>query len=254
MAGSRPGAAAMIDHARILVTGGSGLLGGKLHELLPTAQFPSSAEFDVSNPQGMREWARAHPFEVLVHAAAFTSPPRIDADPLKAVDVNIVGTANVVRLCAEHGARLVYLCTDYVFRGDQGRYVEDDPVLPVNKYAWSKLGGECAVRLYDRSLVVRTTFGPDVFPYPKAFSDQWTSREGVSTLARKLVPLIEHEVLGVIHVGGPRRTVLDYARGLDLSKAIEPLSIHDVSFSVPVDTSLDCSRYDRVVAELERDS
>ena len=35
---------------------------------------------------------------------------------------------------------------------------------PVNKYAWSKLGGECAVRLYDKALIIRTSFGPDEFP------------------------------------------------------------------------------------------
>ena len=48
----------------------------------------------------------------------------------------------------------------------------------------------------------------------------------------------------MIHLGGPRRTVFDYARSLDPQKAIQPLSIHDVSFRVPVDTSLNCERYD----------
>ena len=84
-------------------------------------------------------------------------------------------------------ARLVQISTDYVFNGEKGNYREDDPVFPVNKYAWSKLGGECAVLIYDNSLVVRTSFGPSQFPFEKAFADQWTSRESVGAIAGKIV-------------------------------------------------------------------
>ncbi len=234
----------MIDQRKILVTGGSGLLGGELRKRIPQAAFPASAEFDVANYAQMEAYLRRGDFRLLLHAAAFTSPPKIDKDPLRALDVNVLGTGNVVKLCLAHNLHLVYVSTDYVFRGDQGNYREDDPVAPVNKYAWSKLGGECAVRLYENSLIVRTTFGPNVFPYEKAFVDQWTSRESVAAIAAKLVKLLTGEVRGVIHLGGPRRTVFDYARSLDPQKAIQPLSIHDVSFRVPVDTSLNCERYD----------
>ena len=139
--------------------------------------------------------------------------------------------------------KLVYISTDYVFRGNRGNYSEDDAVHPVNRYAWSKLGGECAARLYDRALIVRTSFGPNVFPYEKAFADQWTSRESVAQFAQKLVRLLDRDITGVVHVGGPRRTVYEYARSLDPSKEIQELSVHDVNFSVPVDTSLNCQRY-----------
>jgi len=154
-----------------------------------------------------------------------------------------VGTSNVVKLCMEMGARLIYICTDYVFRGDKGLYTEDDPVYPVNKYAWSKLGGECAARMYDKSLIVRTTFGPNVFPYPKAFVDQWTSRQSVAVIARKILRLAESDRTGVVHVGGPRRTVHEYAMSLDPTREIGRLSVNDVNFKVPVDTSLNCDRY-----------
>jgi len=40
---------------------------------------------------------------------------------------------------------------DYVFRGDRGNYQEEDSLYFVNKYVRSKLGGECAVRMYDKS-------------------------------------------------------------------------------------------------------
>lgn len=234
---------------RLLVTGGSGLLGGELRRRLPDADYPSHSQFDVTDLDGMRAYVRANPPQAIVHAAAFTSPPRAEKEPGTAIEVNVIGTANVARLAIELGAYLVYVSTDYVFRGDRGRYKEEDSVHPVNKYAWSKLGGECAVRLYDRSLTVRTTFGPTVFQYPKAFSDQWTSRQSVVDIADKLIALIERGATGVVHVGGPRRTVHEYARSLDSQREIGELSIEDVDFPVPRDTSLDCSRFEILTAD-----
>ena len=238
-----------MDSSKILFTGGSGLLGSEFRKILPDIDYPSSSVFNVTNYAQMKSYIESKGFELIVHAAAFTSPPQIDKDPGKAVDVNIIGTCNVVKLCMEFDVRLIYICTDYVFRGDRGNYKEDDAVYPVNKYAWSKLGGECAVRLYDKSLIIRTTFGPNFFPYEKAFIDQWTSRESVSVIALKISKLIDKDITGVLHVGGGRRTVFEFAKSLDETRDIKELSIGDVNFVVPVDTSLDCDRYSEVVKD-----
>jgi dTDP-4-dehydrorhamnose reductase len=241
-----------LNRSTTLVTGGSGLLGRALGLLLPDALLPSSSAFDVRDPAGMARWCDGREIAVVLHAAAFTSPPKVDQDPARALETNIVGTAHVAALCLTAGARLVYVSTDYVFKGDRGSYAEEDPVYPVNRYAWSKLGGECAVRLIPNHLIIRTSFGPDVFPYPKAFVDQWTSRQSVTDTALQIVRLVETGATGTVHVGGPRRTVMEYARSLDESKAIEPLSIADVTFVAPVDTSLDTSRYHSLVGAGER--
>jgi len=239
----------MIDKSHIIFTGGSGLLGSEFKKILPDIDYPSSGDFNVTNYEQMRQYVRSNGCNLIIHAAAFTSPPLIDKDPLKALEVNIVGTSNVVKLCMEFEARLIYISTDYVFRGDKGNYKEDDPVYPANRYAWSKLGGECAVRMYDKSLIVRTTFGPNVFAYERAFVDQWTSRESVAVIAKKISRLIDKEIAGVIHVGGERKTVFEYAKGLNETRDIGELSINDVAFEVPVDTSLNCDRYDELMLE-----
>ncbi|MCK4787028.1 MAG: NAD(P)-dependent oxidoreductase, partial [Desulfobacteraceae bacterium] len=220
-----------MDKSKIIFTGGSGLLGSEFRKILPDIKYPSSKEFDVTKFDQMNEYARSSGCELVIHAAAFTSPPLIEKNPLKAIEVNIIGTSNVVRLCIEFDARLIYISTDYVFKGDKGNYKETAPVLPVNKYAWSKLGGECAVRMYDKSLIVRTSFGPNVFPYDKAFVDQWTSRESVLVIAEKISKLIEKDITGVIHVGSKRKTVFEYAKSLDKTRDIGKLSINDVPFS-----------------------
>jgi dTDP-4-dehydrorhamnose reductase len=230
-----------MNPAKVLFTGGSGLLGGEIRLRLPRAQYPTSAVFDVTDYQKMSGYLDDNPIEMIIHAAAFTSPPRCDKEPLAALQTNVVGTANVVRLCLERGIRLVYISTDY-------DYTEDDPVLPVNTYAWTKLGGECAVRLLKDALIIRTSFGPNHFPYPKAFIDQWTSRVSVREVADKIVTLLATDATGVVHVGGPRRTVYEYAKSLDPQNEVGALSVDAVSFRVPRDTSLNSSRYDRLIA------
>lgn len=241
----------MIQQKEILFTGGSGLLGRKIKEILPDGNYPSSQEFNLLNYEQMNKYVESNPCKLLFHAAAFTSPPLIDKNPLKALEINIVGTANIVKLCMKYGMKLIYISTDYVFKGDKGNYKEDDPVHPVNKYAWSKLGGECAVRMYDNSLIIRTSFGPDAFPYEKAFVDQWTSRVSVSAMARKIVKLLDKDITGVIHVGGKRKTVFMYAKELDEERDIKELSRKEVTFVVPEDTSLNCEKYNRIIEKID---
>lgn len=233
----------MLEQSKLIMTGGSGLLGTEIKKSLPQINFPSSEDFNVTNYEQMESYIKLGDYNMLLHAAAFTSPPKVDRDPLKVIEVNIIGTATVVKLCMKYDLKLVYVSTDYVFKGDKGNYREDDPVYPINKYAWSKLGGECAVRMYDNSLIVRTTFGPNVFPYEKAFIDQWTSRESVSVIAKKIISLLDKDIKGVIHVGGKRKTVYEYAKSLDESRDIKQLSVNEVSFKVPIDTSLNCEKY-----------
>lgn len=238
-----------LDQTRLLFTGGSGLLGRAFRRLVPEGMYPSSSEFDVTNAAQIGDWTRQRDIDVIVHAAAFTSPPKIDREPARALEANIIGTANIVRLAMSLNARLVYISTDYVFRGDRGQYHEDDELYPVNRYAWSKLGGECAVRLYENALIIRTSFGPDEFPYPKAFTDQWTSRQSVTATARDILRAVRSGLTGVIHVGGARQSVFDYAKSLDGTRDIGGLSIKDAGFAVPVDTSLDTARFRREVGE-----
>lgn len=239
----------MIKSNTILFTGGSGLLGKEVKKILPDALYPEHSEFDITDSEMMEKYAGGKEINLLLHAAAFTSPPKINENPELAIKVNIIGTANIVKFCMQRNIKLLYISTDYVFSGDSGNYRETDPVLPSNKYAWSKLGGECAVQQYDKSLIVRTSFSANEFPYPKAFIDQWTSRITVSELAEKLVQLIDIEETGILHIGGLRRTVYEYAKSISPDKEIGELSLNDVSFTAPKDTSLNTERYKCVITK-----
>ena len=73
---------------------------------------------------------------------ALTRPMVLHTEnPDLSISTNIIGTSNVVLACMESNVKLVYISTDYVYPGTDGNYKEEDPLLPVNLYAWSKLGG-----------------------------------------------------------------------------------------------------------------
>jgi hypothetical protein len=103
--------------------------------------------------------------------------------------------------------------------------------------------------MYDNSLIIRTSFGDTVFPYDRAFVDQWTSRLRVDVLAKKLLKLLESDLTGTLHIGGKRQTVMDYAKSVSPDKPIGTLSLKDVTFVAPRDTSLNTSRYDSQFGE-----
>ena len=226
---------------KILLSGGSGLLGKALQKIDASIIAPPHSELDVRNKESIDACIEKYKPDIFLHAAAFTSPPRCDESPVEALQTNIIGTGNVVLSTTEKKVRLVYISTDYVFKGDKGNYAEDDEVFPQNLYAWTKLGGECAVRTHKNSLIIRTSFSPDIFPYDAAFIDQYTSRDSVSVIARLIYTLIQADVVEpVVHVGTERKTVKELALALGKSDVTD-LRRSEVSFATPEDTSLDIS-------------
>jgi dTDP-4-dehydrorhamnose reductase len=226
-----------------LFTGGSGLLGQDIQYYFPDDLFPTSKDFDVSDLNGMESFLyKCEHIDTIVHMAAETNTREIENKnhfKARAIKTNIVGTANLVQLCMDRNLKLIYISTDYVFDGVKGNYKEHDDLNPVNQYAWSKLGGEASVRMYDNSLIVRLSFCEDRFPYPKAFVDQISTRMPVSEAGNKLQKLIKESPTGIRHLAGKRQTIYELARKTTPNKKIDPMSIEDLGdYKVPKDTSL----------------
>jgi dTDP-4-dehydrorhamnose reductase len=89
----------------------------------------------------------AAPTLVVLNAAAWTDVDGAETDPAGASAANEHGPARLAAACAELGATLVHVSTDYVFAGTHDRpYEVDDPTDPKTVYGVSKLAGERAVR------------------------------------------------------------------------------------------------------------
>lgn len=225
---------------RALLTGGTGTLGTELKKLSgDDIEFysPSSSECNILNQEQIKNCFKQKYFDLVVHSAAATNVTEIEKSPLNALETNIVGTINLVRECIRHNKKMVFISTDYVFDGEKGNYSIHDSINPISKYAKTKASAELAVRTYDNSLVIRTSFYGHDFPYEKAFVDQWTSKDYIDIIAPKIKEVLHTDITGVIHIGSKKRSVYEIAK--QRKSNVEPVSRSSVNFEVPYDTSFE---------------
>ncbi len=150
---------------RWLVTGSKGMLGTDLLDVLATRRPDDTVEgldlpdLDITDPDGVE--AALPGVDVVVSCAAWTDVDGAEAHEAQAFTVNAVGAATLARACADTGAGLLHISTDYVFAGDATEpYPEDAPMAPRSAYGRTKAAGEWAVRTYlpDRSWILRTAW------------------------------------------------------------------------------------------------
>jgi dTDP-4-dehydrorhamnose reductase len=137
-----------VSPPRLLVTGGSGHLGGEVVRRAREAGWeavgasyrtPGQVRLDVRDAAAVEALVRAVAPEYVVHTAYLQDGPEAWA-------TNVDGSANVAAAARAHGARLIHLSTDLVFDGRRGRpYTEDDVVHPLLEYGRSKAAAEWAV-------------------------------------------------------------------------------------------------------------
>lgn len=228
---------------QILITGGSGKLGIALSKILTNSHIGTRENFNFTDMEMMKSFLNHHPeINTIIHCGALVSPPKVNEQVALAIQTNIIGTSLLSMLCHERKIRLIYISTDYVFSGENGNYSEADGLLPQNKYAWSKLGGESAVHMLENFVIIRMSFGPDIFPYKAAFVDQFTSRESATVIAEKIKKIAISNFTGVIHVGGTRKSVYEYAKSIG-AENVDKISIKEMNVKMPVDTSLNTNLY-----------
>jgi dTDP-4-dehydrorhamnose reductase len=218
-----------VPEVKILITGSRGQLGSDLMKYLD-ADFEvlgvDIKEMDVTDPAEVSETFDNFRPDIVLHAAAYTDVDGAETYRKLASEVNVEGTANIARGCKEHGARMIYYSTDYVFDGRKDKpYVESDVPSPVNEYGRSKLEGEKRVaEILDDYAVMRTAWlygaygknfvraiirqgwqqirakhaGQIVIPV-KVVDDQKGNPTWTMEIARQTRVIIENNLKGVIH-------------------------------------------------------
>jgi len=145
---------------RVLITGAGGQLGSDLSEQLgdrAEVRAFSHAELDVADHEAVAAAVRELGGGVVFNCAAFHNVDLCETEEEQALAINVVAVKRMAEACAEHGAKLVHLSTNYVFDGRrEDPYGEDDTPSPRSVYALSKLAGEHAALAYaPGALVVR---------------------------------------------------------------------------------------------------
>ena len=203
----------MISKNKIVVTGGSGRFAQSLRNIKSKYKFsyPEKKSLDITSLKSIKKFLNREKPTSVLHLAGLSRPMSLhDKNISKSINLNIVGTANLVRVCSEYNIKLIYFSTSYVYPGKKGNYSESDSLLPWNNYAWSKLGGECAVQMYKNSLILRVCMTEKPFVHKKAFANVKLNFIFHEDLVKILIKLLNKR--GVINVGGNAKTVYNFAK------------------------------------------
>lgn len=141
----------MMPPAPILVTGGSGQVGGALASLARRRGFavaaPGRTEFDLLDPSVMRSFVEGGAWTAIVNCAAYTAVDRAESEPEIARAINADAPALLAELAAARNIPFIQVSTDYVFDGsNDAPYAETDTIAPLGVYGATKAAGEAAVR------------------------------------------------------------------------------------------------------------
>lgn len=219
--------------AKVLVTGHTGMLGQALiselmnstsHQVVGLSRGESMGlegrltqiRMDLCQPKEVAALLRRVRPDIIIHAAALTNIAQCESNIRAAHVLHVEATKAIASATS---ARVIYVSTDSVFGCNAGDYTEDDPVFPLNYYAFSKYQGELAVLGGSESnLVVRTNLYGFRRPLSSSLAEwavkTWASGEPVNgfrnvvfnplyagQLAKALVQLTISQYSGILHVG-----------------------------------------------------
>ncbi len=203
----------MSNYKKILFTGASGRFGQVFKKIYNSKKYlyPSRKEFNITNYKSSLKYIKKNKPDLIIHCAALSRPMSIhNTNIIDSIETNIIGTSNLVKACSIQKIKLIYFSTSYVYPGLKGNYKETESIQPINNYAWSKLGGECAVQLYKNSLILRICMTEKPFVHKYAFKNFMTNFIFHEEVAKFLPKLFKYK--GIINVGGPIKNVYDFAK------------------------------------------
>ena len=156
---------------RVLITGGTGLLGqallataGEGHQitLLHRRDYrvrTKGAEqwvLDIVNQNKLIDFMSTHNFDVVIHAAGLANVDYVESHSEEGWQSNVVGTQNIVDVVLKRKIRLVYVSTNAVFDGKCAPYKEDDLTNPINRYGHIKVKcEEIVTRMCPEAIITR---------------------------------------------------------------------------------------------------
>jgi dTDP-4-dehydrorhamnose reductase len=262
---------------RLLVTGGSGLLGSRVVAACPeewgvTATYgrrpvDGLIPMDLDVADSVEGAVLSGDYDWVVHCAAIRSPEQCMRDPVAAMRRNATAVAWVARAAARTGVRVAYASTDYVFPGDDPPYAEGAPPFPLNLYGHTKLAGEGFAMAVPGGLIVRMPmlFSTDLSAPNNIVADlrdaasagRPTAADTQSVryptlaedVAAAFVFLLGRDCQGIVHVSSEEPcTKLAFLRAAAEAAGVDPAMVVEQQSSParadrPVDSHLDTSLY-----------
>ena len=233
---------------KIIVTGGDGRFAKilKKHNKDLNLFFFSKKKLDILNFKSIESVFRKFNPKIVIHCAGLSRPMILHEKKIsKSIDLNIIGTANITKVCEKYKIKLIYFSTGYVYEGIKGNYKEVDAVKPFNNYGLSKLGGECSVAMYRNSLILRIQMTEKPFQYKRAFTNVKTNFLYHEDVVQILPKLLNKK--GIINVGGLPQSIYSFAKKNNpLVKKIKAKK----NKSLPFNQTMDVHKLNKIIKNI----
>ena len=149
---------------RILLLGGSGILGSEVLAHLQSKNFdyvaPTSTDLNITNKDQLLRVISEFKPVCIINCAAWTNVDGAESSFEQARELNAIAVENMGIAADLFDCKVIHISTDYVFDGESSEpYLETSHVQPLNKYGESKLQGESALlAVLPSAYVIRTSW------------------------------------------------------------------------------------------------
>jgi len=236
----------MLSKNKIVVTGGNGRFGKILRQNVGSNYFfPKKNELNILNTKSIIKYFKKVKPKYLIHLAGLSRPMILhEKDIKKSIKLNIIGTANIVIACEQFNIKLIYFSSSYVYPGNKGNYKETDALFPINNYAWSKLGAECAAQMYKNSLILRVSMTEEPFIHKGAYANMITNFIFHQDFIKIFKKILNKK--GVLNIGGKTDSVYNFAKRYN--KKVKRIYIKKSSFpKMPKNSSMSLAKLKKII-------
>ena len=250
---------------KVLVTGAAGFLASRIiKELVRRGEevvgldvrggdYTAGARYVVADIVDPKLPAHVDgPFDCVIHMAAVAAPLLCESDPRRALDINVTGTLNVLKLAVARGAqKFVFASSAHVY-GISPRYMPTDERHPLwlqDTYTTSKLLGEKLCELFSDNHGISCTvlrlfngygpgqsagyFIPDMIAKAKAGRIEMKGARVtkdfvfVDDVVRAFVAATTTLYSGAVNIGSGRETTLSEVATIIANRMRVPLELLD---------------------------
>lgn len=223
----------------ILITGGNGLLATELtsycEENSIVLHAPDKYLCDITNEKSIQNVIDIINPNIMIHAAAYVDTIGCENNIKKAIDINTLGTINLVKCCLNTNIKVCYISTEYVFSGNKGEYSIDDRLDPINIYGKTKAASEYIISTLNNYQIIRVPFIRKL--HKNVFGDQYCSRYFLNEIPEKILNNILYNNDKIVHISRNKMKLCDIYKSDNHD--INIINIPDeIKHIIPKDTSL----------------
>jgi|TARA_B100001964_G_scaffold219228_1_gene261132 dTDP-4-dehydrorhamnose reductase len=219
---------------KLLVTGGSGLLGNEviklgverghqIHSIYNEHKINEGnpIQLDLIESNKIQKIVSNLKPDAIIHTAAYTDVDGCEVNKNYAWKANAEVLKTLTSTSDTFDTHLIYVSSDYVFDGENGNYSETDTPNPISYYGYTKLMGEkyvqeistkwCIARtsvIYGRGFEYKLNFATWMIQellkerQVKLLLDQFVSPTMNRNLAEMLLEIAERKITGIVHTSG----------------------------------------------------